>query len=117
MANPKSQPVPREPISIVGMSYIFPDGASSDDVFWDMLMEKRNAATEFPKDRINIDAFHSAEQGRQGRIATRKANFLKKDISKFDAGFFGVSMQEAVSMDPQHRILLETTYHALENGE
>ncbi|PVH93388.1 reducing type I polyketide synthase [Periconia macrospinosa] len=116
MASSNSQPVLREPISIIGMSYVFPDGASSDDIFWEMLMEKRNATTEFPKDRINIDAFHSAEQRRQGSIATRKANFLRKDISRFDASFFGISMQEAASMDPQHRILLETTYHALENA-
>lgn len=116
MATPSQKSSSLEPIAVVGMSYVFPDGACSDNAFWDMLMEKRNAATEFPKDRMNIDAFYSADSGRHNRIATRKANFLRKDIGEFDANFFGVSRQEAASMDPQHRILLETTYHALENG-
>ncbi|KAJ4302831.1 hypothetical protein N0V90_001722 [Kalmusia sp. IMI 367209] len=105
-----------ESIAVVGMSYVFPDGVSSDDVFWDMLMHKRNAAADFPKDRMNIDAFHSTDTKRQNTVTTRKANFLSKDIWEFDANFFGVSRHEAASMDPQHRILLETTYHALENG-
>ena len=36
-----------------------------------------------------------------------------KDISKFDAAFFGVHPKQANSMDPQLRMLLEVTYEAL----
>lgn len=36
-----------------------------------------------------------------------------KDISSFDASFFGVSPKQAQCMDPQIRILLEATYEAL----
>ena len=107
---------PLEPIAIVGMSYKFPQGANTDEAFWDMLMSKRCASTEFPADRMNIDAFHSSDQKRLGRIKTRKAHFLEEDIRSFDAQFFGIPPHEAGSMDPQHRILMETTYHALENG-
>lgn len=36
-----------------------------------------------------------------------------KDISKFDAAFFGVHPKQANTMDPQLRLLLEVTYEAI----
>jgi len=36
-----------------------------------------------------------------------------KDISKFDASFFGVHPKQANSMDPQLRMLLEVTHEAI----
>lgn len=39
-----------------------------------------------------------------------------KDISKFDASFFGVHPKQAHTMDPQLRVLLETTYEAIVDG-
>ena len=36
-----------------------------------------------------------------------------KDISKFDASFFGVHPKQANSMDPQLRLMLEVTYEAI----
>jgi len=36
-----------------------------------------------------------------------------KDLSKFDATFFGVHPKQANSMDPQLRMLLEVTYEAI----
>jgi len=36
-----------------------------------------------------------------------------KDLTKFDASFFGVHPKQANVMDPQLRMLLEVTYEAL----
>jgi len=36
-----------------------------------------------------------------------------KDLTKFDASFFGVHPKQANAMDPQLRMLLEVTYEAL----
>ncbi|KAF6215593.1 hypothetical protein GE061_010349 [Apolygus lucorum] len=36
-----------------------------------------------------------------------------KDLSRFDAAFFGVSPKQADAMDPQLRILIENTYEAI----
>lgn len=36
-----------------------------------------------------------------------------KDLSKFDAAFFGVHTRQAHTMDPQLRLLLEVSYEAI----
>ena len=36
-----------------------------------------------------------------------------KDLSKFDASFFGVHGKQANAMDPQLRLMLEVTYEAI----
>ncbi|KAK6593954.1 hybrid nrps pks [Botrytis cinerea] len=42
--------------------------------------------------------------------------FLSQDVREFDASFFSLSPLEAQAMDPQHRLLLETVYEALEEA-
>jgi len=41
---------------------------------------------------------------------------LKEDVGLFDAPFFSLTAQEATSMDPQQRILLECTFEALDSA-
>ncbi|WP_295388273.1 acyltransferase domain-containing protein [uncultured Thiodictyon sp.] len=45
-----------------------------------------------------------------------RASGLLDDVEYFDAGFFGLSQRDAASMDPQHRVLLECAWEALEHA-
>ena len=38
------------------------------------------------------------------------------DVAGFDAEFFGINEREATAIDPQHRLLLETSWEAMEHG-
>jgi hypothetical protein len=59
-----------EPLAIIGMAFQLPDGATDEDTFWDMLVEKRCASREYPKERLNIDAFHSADNNKPCTVST-----------------------------------------------
>lgn len=50
------------------------------------------------------------------QIPVRGGHFIRGNLGAFDAPFFSITAEEAACMDPQHRHLLETTYHALEDA-
>jgi len=56
------------PIAIIGMSCRFPDEATNPNKLWDMLIEKRSALKEIPRDRFNVDAFYHPDRDRGGTV-------------------------------------------------
>ncbi|GJF15963.1 putative polyketide synthase [Mycolicibacterium cyprinidarum] len=110
--NGPSQPAPR--FAIVGYAARFP-GAADTDEFWDLLREGRDAVSEVPADRWNVDEFFDPEPGAPGKVVTRRAGFVD-DVTGFDAPFFGMSTREVRLMDPQHRLLLEMAWRAVEHA-
>ncbi|EWG35889.1 hypothetical protein FVEG_00079 [Fusarium verticillioides 7600] len=100
-------------IAIVGYSFKLPQGAEDDDVFWDVLENRRNLMTEWPESRVKTDSFannkHQKWNGKGG-------HFISDDAAAFDAPFFSLTAKEASAMDPMQRWTLEATYHAFENA-
>ena len=101
-------------LAIIGYAARLP-GAKDADGFWDVLREGRDAVSEVPKDRWDVDEFFDADPDAPGKIVTRRAGFVD-DVTGFDAPFFGMSTREVRLMDPQHRLLLETAWHAVEHS-
>ncbi|MDA2892508.1 SDR family NAD(P)-dependent oxidoreductase [Mycolicibacterium sp. BiH015] len=100
--------------AIIGYAGRFP-GARNTDEFWDVLREGRDAISEVPGDRWDVEEFFDPEPGTPGKVVTRRAGFVE-DVTGFDAPFFGMSTREVRLMDPQHRILLETAWRAIEHA-
>ncbi|MCJ1387139.1 hypothetical protein MMC17_010268 [Xylographa soralifera] len=105
-----------EPVAIVGISFKFPQDATSANGFWKLMMEGRCTATEFPPARLSLTSVHHPDPNRRDTTPVRGGNFLKDNMAAFDAPFFSISATEAAAMDPQQRGLLETTYRALESA-
>ncbi|KAH8429841.1 type I polyketide synthase [Aspergillus melleus] len=105
-----------DPIAVVGFSLRFPQDADSTESFWEMLSQGKNAMTDFPSTKFNIDAFHGRKGAMNGTMPLRGGHFLNGDLGLFDAPFFSITPAEAEAMDPQQRIMLETSYRALENS-
>src|SRR5262249_19056450 len=104
-----------EPIAIIGIGCRFPGGARNPQAFWRLLTEARDAITEVPPDRWDWRAFSDPATAPPGKINTRWGGFLPA-VAEFDAHAFGLSPREAERMDPQHRLLLEVAWEALEDA-
>jgi acyl transferase domain-containing protein/SAM-dependent methyltransferase len=105
----------REPIAIIGVGLRLPGGAHDEASLWRLLSEGVDAVAEVPPDRWDVAAYYDPDADKPGKMNTRYGAFLGQ-VGEFDAEFFGVSPREAVSMDPQHRLLLETAWETLENA-
>ena len=99
-------------IAIVGMACRFP-GAPDLSAFWQQLEAGADAVTDGRRDSGSWNAL--AKDLPPEYAAYRRGGFVE-GIDQFDARFFRISPIEARMMDPRQRMMLETTYQALEDA-
>ncbi len=107
-------PPASDPVAIIGTGCRFP-GARGPAAFWKLLCDGVDAISEIPPDRFDIAEYHSPRAGVPGKLYVRHGGFLD-GIDQFDPYFFEISPREAAAMDPQHRLLLEVVWEALEDA-
>jgi polyketide synthase 12/epothilone polyketide synthase D len=100
-----------EPIAVIGLGCRFPGGATDPEAYWRVLVDGVDGVTELA--RWPADA--TCEPGQQPPPGTRFAGLLA-DVAGFDHDFFGLSPREVQSLDPQHRLVLEVAWEALEDA-
>jgi acyl transferase domain-containing protein/acyl carrier protein len=105
-----------EPLAIIGIGCRFPGGANDPESLWQLISEGRDAISEVPPDRWDINAYFDPDPDAPGKMSTRWGGFLSQ-IDQFDPEFFGISPREAAGMDPQQRLLLEVAWEAFEHAD
>ncbi len=103
------------PVAVIGMACRLPGGIDSPQQLWEALLRGDDFVGEIPGDRWDADLFYDPEPGVPGRSVTRWGAFLD-DVGGFDCDFFGMTEREATAIDPQHRLLLETSWDAIEHA-
>lgn len=114
-ALPTTSSSPVTPVAVIGMGCRLPGGIDSPERLWAALLRGEDLITEVPPERWDADDYYDPEPGVPGRSASKWGAFLD-DVAGFDAEFFGISEREASSLDPQHRLLLESSWEAMEHA-
>ena len=83
--------------------------------FWRLSARGWHAIVEVPPDRWNVDDLYDPDATAPGKINSRWGGFLER-VDEFDNRFFGISDVEALQMDPQHRMVMELAWEALEDA-
>ncbi len=104
-----------EPIAIIGLGCRFPGGANSLEAYWQLLRNGIDAITEIPASRWDLDSYYDPNPDTPGKTYIRHGSFVDQ-IDLFDTDFFGVAPRETVRLDPQHLLVLEVAWEALENA-
>ncbi|MEM7530545.1 MAG: SDR family NAD(P)-dependent oxidoreductase [Chloroflexota bacterium] len=99
-------------VAIVGMACRFPD-ANSPDAFWQNLSQAKESIAFFSDDEMLADGVDPALLRDPNYV---KAGTVLANHDCFDAFFFGFTPREAEVLDPQHRLMLECAWEAVEHG-
>ena len=107
-----SDELPPNAIAVIGMAGRFP-GADSVTTFWDNLRRGEESVATLSEEALTA-AGVSAKTLANPAYVRRAA--VVDGIEEFDAEYFGMTPYTARMMDPQHRLFLQTAWHAFEDS-
>lgn len=106
-----------EPIAIIGLACRYGGDVKNSSELLRHVMKAKSVYGAVPEGRLDARHLYHPATGHIGSIYSNGGYFLKDDINNFDSAFFQLPENDVVAMDPQQKMLLESVYHALENGE
>ncbi|WP_395665188.1 amino acid adenylation domain-containing protein [Methylocella sp.] len=98
-------------VAIIGVAARYP-GAADVGEFWRNLRAGVESISRFSPGDLE-DAFDAATRADPAYVPARS---ILEGVENFDAGFFAMHAREAELTDPQHRVLLECAWNALEDA-
>ncbi|AUS77118.1 polyketide synthase [Actinoalloteichus sp. AHMU CJ021] len=99
-------------IALVGMAGRFP-GAPDVRRLWTNLRSGVESISRFTDEELRAAGVPADQLADPDYV---RAGSVLDDIDLFDAGFFGYTPREAQLLDPQQRLFLESSWHALEDA-
>ncbi|KAH7304361.1 BcPKS20, polyketide synthase [Rhexocercosporidium sp. MPI-PUGE-AT-0058] len=101
-SGPRFADYPQHAVAVVGLACQTAAGETAEDL-WQCLLQGKSMAREMTPERFPD-------------IANKPKMWanLMSHVECFDHQFFKKTRREAVALDPHQRLLLQTTYHALE---
>lgn len=101
-------------IAVIGISCVFP-GCKDTEGYWNLLKDGINKIGPYPEHRKqDVALLNNQEDGKE--LANELYGGFLDEVDKFDYEFFRISPNEAISMDPFQRILLENAWKAFEDA-
>jgi acyl transferase domain-containing protein len=104
-----------EPIAVIGVGLQLPGEVRDLESLWALLEDRGDVVEGIPKERWSAEQSYDPDPESVGKTYVRDAAFIS-GLDLFDPEFFKISPREAKSLDPQHRLLLEAAWRALEHA-
>ncbi|HEY2392077.1 MAG TPA: beta-ketoacyl synthase N-terminal-like domain-containing protein [Candidatus Angelobacter sp.] len=99
-------------IAIIAMAGRFPKAPTLEQ-FWQNLAQGIEAVSFFSDEELLASGVSPSSLQRENYVRARN---VLEDVEFFDAGFFGYTAREAMLLDPQQRVFLQTAWEVLERG-
>ncbi len=112
MSTEAPAPDTSQQVAIVGMAGRFPEAADLE-TFWRHLAAGRELTAHFSDEEMAAAGVPEEIRRGPGLVNVRA---VLGGVDLFDAPFFGFTASDAELTDPQHRVLLECSWEALEHA-
>lgn len=104
----------RMDVAVIGVALRFPH-ADTPAAYWNNLMAGRDHISTFPAQRSEDISAYMRAAGKPLPSGYREAAYLNR-IDEFDHRFFKFKHKEAALMHPLQRLLLQTSWQAMEDA-
>ena len=106
--------IKKNKIAVIGLDCKFPGQSNGPDQFWKSLLDKKDGIIPIPPDRWD-HSFYYDKEGGKGKTFVDRAGFIA-DVFDFSPSSFGIPEKEAADIDPQQRLLIQSSWNSIQNA-
>ncbi|MBZ9609902.1 SDR family NAD(P)-dependent oxidoreductase [Clostridium estertheticum] len=106
-----------EAIAIIGVSGRYPKAENIQE-YWKNLKDGKDCISKIPIERWSLEGFYNSDPQmavQQNKSYSKWGGFISS-YSDFDPLFFNISPREAINMDPQERLFIESCWELIEDA-